>query len=294
MAQSRRWVFTLNNPTDDEEQLVHDFCEKQVYAVVGNERGESGTRHYQGFIIFENAKRLSWLRNHFTPRAHYEAARGNSKQASDYCKKDGDFEEYGEFPGKQGKRTDIDDYIDWVKSLTCPPSEREVATRFPALFLRYKRSLMELAIHHVPEPNICEGDLNEWQLDLDELLRGEPDDRFINFYVDEDGGKGKSYFIRWFLSNYPGTCQKLSVGKRDDIAHAIDATKRVFFFDIPRGGMEFMQYNVLEMLKDQMVFSPKYDSTTKIIRHKVHVVVFSNEDPDMSALSEDRYRLRRL
>lgn len=294
MAQSRRWVFTLNNPTDDEEQLVHDFCEKQVYAVVGDERGESGTRHYQGFIVFENAKRLSWLRNNFCSRAHYEPARGTSQQASDYCKKDGSYEEYGEFPGNQGKRTDIDDYVEWVKSLSEPPSEREIATRFPRLFLRYKRALLDLAIHHLPEPNICDGDLNEWQLDLDKILLAEPDDRSIYFYVDPEGGKGKSWFTRWFISNYPGSAQKLSVGKRDDIAHAIDPTKRVFFFDIPRGGMEFLQYNVLEMLKDQMVFSPKYDSTTKIIRHKVHVVVFSNESPDHLALSSDRLILRRL
>lgn len=83
----------------------------------------------------------------------------------------------------------------------------------------------------------------------------------------------------------------MSVGKRDDMAHAIDETKRVFIIDVPRGSMEYLQYSVLEMLKDKVVFSPKYESRTKIIPHNVHVVVMCNEQPDMNKLTRDRYNI---
>ena len=91
------------------------------------------------------------------------------------------------------------------------------------------------------------------------------------------------------VSKYPNDTQVLSIGKRDDVAHALDQTKKIFLFNVPRGGMEFFQYTTVEQLKDRMVFSPKYDSKTKIWREKVHVVVFCNEEPDMAKMTADRY-----
>jgi len=58
--------------------------------------------------------------------------------------------------------------------------------------------------------------------------------------------------------------------------------------------MEYLQYAVLEKLKDQIIFSGKYASSTKYIEHPVHVVVFSNEEPNMDALTLDRYVVRYL
>lgn len=85
--------------------------------------------------------------------------------------------------------------------------------------------------------------------------------------------------------------QRLSIGRRDDLAFAIDVSKRLFVFDIPRGSMEYLQYNILEQLKDQMVFSPKYQSATKILPHPVHVIVFTNENPDLTKMTPDRYKI---
>lgn len=86
----------------------------------------------------------------------------------------------------------------------------------------------------------------------------------------------------------------LSIGKNADLAHAIDESKRVFVFDIPRGSMEYLQYGILEQLKNRMVFSAKYNSTTKILHQKPHVIVFCNEDPDMDKMTNDRYNIWRF
>ena len=43
------------------------------------------------------------------------------------------------------------------------------------------------------------------------------------------------------------------------------------------------------MLKNQYVVSNKYKSHGKVVLKLPHVIVFMNEDPDRSKLSEDRY-----
>jgi Putative viral replication protein len=297
MAPSRtccRWVATLNNWTVDEESHIATVFEgpRVKYGIIGSEVGENETPHLQMFFILEAPARLSWLRNNISARAHYEPARGTSAQAADYCKKDGEFVEFGEFPSEQGRRTDLERFRAWIADLGHVPSQRLLANEFPGLYLRYPR-LMELAQHLVPQPNLVgdEAQLLEWQQHLDSILRLDPDDRKILFYVDPEGGKGKSWFVRHQVSLYPDETQFLSVGKRDDLAYAIDETKRVFLFDLPRGSIEHFQYTVLEKLKDQLVFSSKYSSRVKVLPVPVHVVVFCNEAPDMAAMTHDRYEL---
>ena len=63
---------------------------------------------------------------------------------------------------------------------------------------------------------------------------------------------------------------------------------------MPRGEIEFLQYSILESLKDQMIISTKYQGRTKILRKVPHVVVFTNEHPDMTKLSIDRYKIIQL
>jgi hypothetical protein len=53
-----------------------------------------------------------------------------------------------------------------------------------------------------------------------------------------------------------------------------------------------LQYGVLESIKDRLVFSPKYCARTKRVIHNPHVIVFSNEMPEMNKLTDDRYDVR--
>lgn len=80
---SRSWVFTLNNPTEDET----DFFEHRVDALritVSREQGEGGTTHLQGAISFRRGYRKAQLRK-LVPRAHWEAARATAD--ANYCVK---------------------------------------------------------------------------------------------------------------------------------------------------------------------------------------------------------------
>lgn len=298
MAQSTRWCFTVNNYTEDDERRLRELGDGLQrsgvrYLVYGREVAASGTPHLQGFIVLDRRLRLRGVRELLGQRGHYEVARGSSDSASDYCKKDQDFSEFGTLPGKSRVTPTVSDFCDWVRrgGALVP---REVASNFPNLWLRYGDRMLDLGRHLVDPTVLEDAELNEWQMVLFNRLSNEADDRSVEFFVDSEGGKGKSFFCRWMLSKFPEKVQVLSGGKRDDIAHAIDCSKTIFLFNLPRGGIEFLQYSVLEQLKDRLVFSPKYNSTTKVLLKKVHVIVFCNEEPDMSKMSADRYLLTNL
>lgn len=300
-GQSKNWVFTLNNYTQDERQSLLSIVGRHhvSWIILGYERGANGTPHIQGYVQFSRRKRLTQVKAAISPRAHVERRHGTHEQAREYCLKDGDFAEFGQ-PDHDGERIGnagaFADFCNWVaeyhRDHGSNPTERAIANAFPALFVRYSRALFALSTHLCPRPQLEGGDLNDWQRELAESLGVEADDRTVSFYVDEAGGKGKSFFQRHYISEHPEEVQLLSSGKRDDIAHAIDPSKHIFLFNIPRGGMEFLQYTILEQLKDRVVFSPKYNSTTKFLMRKPHVIVFCNEYPDLNKMTMDRYDIK--
>ena len=99
---AKRWCFTINNPISNPDEEDNDrfwddspgssscepFDEEMEYLIIQEERGENGTLHWQGFVILKQKHRLSWLKNHFTRRAHWEVARGTNEEARDYCRKE--------------------------------------------------------------------------------------------------------------------------------------------------------------------------------------------------------------
>lgn len=108
----RGWCVTINNPNEEDEITVYSLPEStQIkYGVMGLEKGENGTPHVQGFIYFHNPTRFATVKSIFG-RAHIEHMRGSPEQAAAYCKKDGDFFEFGTMPmsqsakGEAGKQT---------------------------------------------------------------------------------------------------------------------------------------------------------------------------------------------
>lgn len=90
---SKHWCFTINNST------LEDAFDVSLadYVILGHEVGKEGTHHLQGYCAMKKRFRLSGMKK-LMPRAHLEIMQGTSQQASDYCKKDGKFHEYGILP----------------------------------------------------------------------------------------------------------------------------------------------------------------------------------------------------
>lgn len=94
---SKHWVLTLNNPTS-EESIIR-LNPVMTYIVVGKEKGEELTPHLQGYVVFKNRMRRQQVSAIF-PRAWLaiKSTRSTPLEASDYCKKDGHFVEFGVLP----------------------------------------------------------------------------------------------------------------------------------------------------------------------------------------------------
>jgi hypothetical protein len=149
--QAKNWVFTLNNPTNDEtdtlEALGNELPTPIQYLVWGEETGENGTFHYQGYLSLKTRKGLRWVRNTFSTRAHYEVMRGTNKEAADYCKKDGVYKEFGDLPRGQGGRTDIAACVQQIRE---GANLREITESHPELVLRYSSGILRLRNHFRP------------------------------------------------------------------------------------------------------------------------------------------------
>lgn len=97
MAKVKNFCFTVNNYTEKDIELLQNIDCK--YIIYGKEKGESGTPHLQGFIVFKSQKTLSAAIKTF-PKYHVEVAI-TVHAAIEYCKKEGDFTERGTAPMTQ-------------------------------------------------------------------------------------------------------------------------------------------------------------------------------------------------
>lgn len=97
----RAWVFTLNNPTEDEinalKMVETRFLERIRVAL---ETGESGTPHLQGAVRFTNGRTLTGVKRFLgSDRYHLEKMRGTDVEAFSYCSPDG--------PGKSAENCEV-------------------------------------------------------------------------------------------------------------------------------------------------------------------------------------------
>lgn len=117
--QSRRWVFTINNPTPSSLEQIIPAAE---YLVVGNEVAPTtGTPHLQGYVFFKKIQRRARV-SKLIPNAWVEHAKGTHEQCREYCIKTGDFKEYGTFPRscvEQGRQY----WVDFIASARAGTAE---------------------------------------------------------------------------------------------------------------------------------------------------------------------------
>lgn len=134
-SQSRKWLLTINNPIkkgfshSQIEEILKGF-KSLVYYCGADETGVEGTFHTHLFLAFSSATRFSTLKRKFQG-AHFDMARGLCSQNKDYVFKEGKWLndlkgetndrnshfEWGEMPvERQGKRNDLDDLLDMLKS----------------------------------------------------------------------------------------------------------------------------------------------------------------------------------
>lgn len=118
MSQSRNWCATWNNYPQNWKELLPKVISARkktamvVYWLGGKEKGEKGTPHLQMCLQTETRMKMTTFQKALKKAGvnlSLQVMKGTWKQAKDYCKKDGDWEQQGEEPEEKqpGRRTDV-------------------------------------------------------------------------------------------------------------------------------------------------------------------------------------------
>lgn len=118
--------------------------------------------------------------------------------------------------------------------------------------------------------------------------------RTIEWLWSGRGGIGKSTFARDCFRKLPN-CRTTTCRKPDDIILMADESIRIYIIDIPKDS-KCRPYIALEQLKNGFVTEAKLKGQQRVVdMYEIpHVIVFCNEEPDMSRMSSDRWDVREI
>jgi len=150
---AKHWCFTINNWTDDEIVPTNDEID---YMIIGKEVGENLTPHLQGYVAFKKKMTLNEVKKKI-PRGHLEVMRGTPKEASDYCKKEGNFHEEGTLATTGGQATKKN--WDAAKAMAIAGDIEEIES---AIYIPHYNTLRRIATDHQPKVSSIAKLSNEW------------------------------------------------------------------------------------------------------------------------------------
>lgn len=137
---------------------------------------------------------------------------------------------------------------------------------------------------------------HEWQKKLDLELLEKPNPRSIIWICGLKGNEGKSEFVRYHVAKYNSLPFTQFGGARDAacVLMGADWNKKTILIDLPRNAESKSIYEPMEMMKNGMMTSLKYQGGNVFLDRKPHIVVFANFMPDLFTMSKDRWDVREL
>lgn len=251
--RSRCFSLTLNNYTKEEYNNLQElFLSLKCNYIIGKEIGEKGTPHLQMYIKHKNQISFSTLKK-FNERLHIEESRLGAEYNFNYCAKD----------------------LDYITNM-----EKD-KKRFEATIGLQKRMLITYS-KIIWKP---------WQKQIIDICKTEPENRKINFVIDEQGNSGKSFLCKYLFLSNEGVI--IAEGKKNDILNQIKMSidngilPKIVLLDVPRNQV-FKHYTVIEQMKNGLLYSGKYEGGVCCF-NPPHVFVFTNNEIDETVLTKDRY-----
>lgn len=275
-SRSRSYVFTLNNfNADDVLDLRQSGRELRdvKYLVFGREIGESGTRHLQGYVQFKQPKSFAAAKRWISSRAHVEKANGKPWQAADYCKKDGDFEEFGVAPiSPKSKGQKEKERWSGILKFATEGNLDGLAEEEPQAFIQHYSTLKRIACDYGPV--LCDN----------ESVSG------VWYYGAPGVGKSRLARDRAVGVPYLKNCNKWWDGYMGHDTVIID--------DFDKGHKVLGHH--LKIWADRYAFTAEVKGSSIRIRPK-HIIITSNykieeifEDPSLIAALRRRFRVMHL
>jgi len=127
--------------TDFNDEISFDE-QRMKYLIIGREMcPKTENIHKQIYIEFKTNQRFNSLKKRY-PTCHFEKRIGTGFEASEYCKKDGDYTEYGELSQpEQGKRTDLEEISDKIKKNV---NMKDIAEEHSSSYIKYNKGITAL------------------------------------------------------------------------------------------------------------------------------------------------------
>lgn len=141
MSRHHSWVVVINNWTDTDLFGFKYLAKSAEYAIVGSEVGAKGTPHLQAYVRLKTALSLAVIKKSL-PRANLQVAAGDDLQNKTYCSKDGNVLYEVGTPSAQGKRTDIKQIADLIKTHSITLDE--LMFEYPDMYVKYSRSFEKM------------------------------------------------------------------------------------------------------------------------------------------------------
>lgn len=312
IPKRRRFCFTWNNYTNENVNHIKSLG-KDIYdyIVIGFEIAPTTqTKHLQGYIEFKNqlmgsqVKKLLDPVNGLRSKVHLIPAHGSRKENFLYCSKkdskdpnmDPMFIELCNITKKQGTRSDWAKYVDFLHK---DPNLDNFMDEYPEIGIKYYNTLNQIC-RNIKDKKMYENYGMqfqnsvpfEWQNDLIEQVKisCDPKDRKIIWYIDKHGNNGKTWISKFLQWRYQAVIFE-NAGS-NNIAFTYTG-QNIVVFDFARRAEDKINYQIIEQIKNGVVFSGKYESKTKYFPTP-HVICMSNFVPDIHALSRDRWDIRML
>lgn len=249
----RSLFFTYNNPSKAEKAELLKWLKnrKNFSYIFQEETGENGTPHLQGCFKSKSSIKFDSLKKMF-PRIHWEKTI-SWDDAIEYCSKE---------ETRTGEIYKSDD-----------------------IYLKEK----------IEDP--LEGmELYDYQKEILEIIKTKPNSRTIHWYWCRKGNSGKSSLVKHIYLNNMNTTL-IANGKGNDIRNLINNHVNIekkpiktVIFDIPRTCEEYVSYEVMEQIKNGLLYSGKYEGGTCVF-NTPHLIIFANFQPKKKMFSKDRWHI---
>jgi len=252
--QTKKAVFTLNNWTKNDWETLRDNRASFLRLVVGQEIGESGTPHLQGYCEFKKkTRRIIWFKKllgHTRTHFNKKPVRGTILQNSAYCSKE----------GNDVIKWNIPRPVELYTREDLNTSHLELVDRFK----EFENAKFGRQIHWFWEPE------GNWGKSL-----------CCSYMIDNMSatliaGKRADMF-----------CGLVKLIEKNEECPPI------ILVDIPRSAHGHIDYSGLESIKNGVFFSPKYESGM-VRFNRPWIICFSNEEPIYEDMSIDRWIVERL
>jgi hypothetical protein len=264
--KSRNYIFTLNNWTVEQKAEIIKFLKKCAkYYIIGEEIGELGTPHLQGYMSFQNERYYKGICEDCEPfkKMWSRSAKANVYHNFNYCSKQNHY------------ITNID-IQKWIK--------------------QQKGKLIDLSGIILKKENFY-----DWQNTFHDIIFNCNSNRYIHWICDKQGKKGKTEFLKYMTHNHgaifttggkKNDIMNLAINNRDYFEYEkIENEKKFVIFNFPKDtDPDAISYNSMEMFLDGLICNNKFESNSILIK-PVKVIVLANCEPNINKLIKDRWNI---